>query len=157
MRHNYKKMVIAAGMAAIIACMPVTAMAGTLHNIYTIESGSSTAANDIQLAGTNIMTGVLNSINTEILKNNAKVSGTDIVVDADATDWKNIKERKSASDKVSSWKAAIASDYSALYLYYEGMTSTEWDYNYAGGSDDVLFKINYADGTQGQKNNIISL
>ena len=101
------------------------------------------------------MTGVLNSINTEILKNNAKVSGTDIVVDADATDWKNIKERKSASDKVSSWKAAIASDYSALYLYYEGMTSTEWDYNYAGGSDDVLFKINYADGTQGQKNNII--
>lgn len=155
MRHNYKKMVIAAGMAAIIACMPVTAMAGTLHNRYTIESGSSTAANDIQLAGTNIMTGVLNSINTEILKNNAKVSGTDIVVDADATDWKNIKERKSASDKVSSWKAAIASDYSALYLYYEGMTSTEWDYNYAGGSDDVLFKINYADGTQGQKNNII--
>ena len=155
MRHNYKKMVIAAGMAAIIACMPVTAMEGTLHNRYTIESGSSTAANDIQLAGTNIMTGVLNSINTEILKNNAKVSGTDIVVDADATDWKNIKERKSASDKVSSWKAAIASDYSALYLYYEGMTSTEWDYNYAGGSDDVLFKINYADGTQGQKNNII--
>lgn len=155
MRHNYKKMVIAAGMAAIIACMPVTAMAGTLHNRYTIESGSSTAANDIQLAGTNIMTGVLNSINTEILKNNAKVSGTDIVVDADATDWKNIKERKSASDKVSSWKAPIASDYSALYLYYEGMTSTEWDYNYAGGSDDVLFKINYADGTQGQKNNII--
>ena len=155
MRHNYKKMVIAAGMAAIIACMPVTAMAGTLHNRYTIESGSSKAANDIQLAGTNIMTGVLNSINTEILKNNAKVSGTDIVVDADATDWKNIKERKSASDKVSSWKAAIASDYSALYLYYEGMTSTEWDYNYAGGSDDVLFKINYADGTQGQKNNII--
>ena len=56
---------------------------------------------------------------------------------------------------MSSWKAAIASDYSALYLYYEGMTSTEWDYNYAGGSDDVLFKINYADGTQGQKNNII--
>ena len=155
MRHNYKKMVIAAGMAAIIACMPVTAMAGTLHNRYTIESGSSKAANDIQLAGTNIMTGVLNSINTEILKNNAKVSGTDIAVDADATDWKNIKERKSASDKVSSWKAAIASDYSALYLYYEGMTSTEWDYNYAGGSDDVLFKINYADGTQGQKNNII--
>lgn len=49
MRHNYKKMVIAAGMAAIIACMPVTAMAGTLHNRYTIESGSSTAANDIQL------------------------------------------------------------------------------------------------------------
>lgn len=155
MRHNYKKMVIAAGMAVIIACMPVTAMAGTLHNGYTIESGSSVAANDTQLAGTNIMTGVLNSINTEILKNNAKVSGTDIVVDADATDWKNIKERKSASDKVSSWKAAIASDYSALYLYYEGMTSTEWDYNYAGGSDDVLFKINYADGTQGQKNNII--
>ena len=37
MRHNYKKMVIAAGMAAIIACMPVTAMAGTLHNRYTIE------------------------------------------------------------------------------------------------------------------------
>lgn len=174
MRHNYKKMVIAAGMAAIIACMPVTAMAGT--NIQTsanifAETNIQTSANlragtNLQnstsilagmniLSDTNIMTGVLNSINTEILKNNAKVSGTDIVVDADATDWKNIKERKSASDKVSSWKAAIASDYSALYLYYEGMTSTEWDYNYAGGSDDVLFKINYADGTQGQKNNII--
>ena len=174
MRHNYKKMVIAAGMAAIIAYMPVTAMAGT--NIQTsanifAETKIQTSANlragtNLQnstsilagmniLSDTNIMTGVLNSINTEILKNNAKVSGTDIVVDADATDWKNIKERKSASDKVSSWKAAIASDYSALYLYYEGMTSTEWDYNYAGGSDDVLFKINYADGTQGQKNNII--
>lgn len=174
MRHNYKKMVIAAGMAAIIAYMPVTAMAGT--NIQTsanifAETNIQTSANlragtNLQnstsilagmniLSDTNIMTGVLNSINTEILKNNAKVSGTDIVVDADATDWKNIKERKSASDKVSSWKAAIASDYSALYLYYEGMTSTEWDYNYAGGSDDVLFKINYADGTQGQKNNII--
>ena len=162
MRHNYKKMVIAAGMAAIIACMPVTAMAGTniqtSANIFAetnIQNSTSILAGMNILSDTNIMTGVLNSINTEILKNNAKVSGTDIVVDADATDWKNIKERKSASDKVSSWKAAIASDYSALYLYYEGMTSTEWDYNYAGGSDDVLFKINYADGTQGQKNNII--
>lgn len=82
--------------------------------------------------------------------NNVKVSGTDIVIDADTSDWKYIKSRQSDTDKVSSWKVAIASDYSALYMCYEGTASSQWDYNYAG----MPVTIKYASGTQGNNSSI---
>ncbi len=151
MRHNYIKMALSVGVSAMLAAMPVTCMAATVNGSYVQAYESQVNAYKTGVLSTNM---VQNDVNVSGLKNNTKVNGADIVVDADTSDWKNITERKSDVTKISSWKAAIASDYSALYICYEGMTSTEWDYNYAGASDDVTFKISYADGTQGKSNKI---
>lgn len=181
MKHNYIKMALSVGAAAILAGMPVTCMAATANNSY-VQAYDSCINTRTDISNTNINTYInsiknindirsinnikginntsninimQNAVNVSGLKNNIKVSGDDITVDADTSDWKNITERESDVSKISSWKAAIASDYSALYICYEGMTSSQWDYNYAGAADDVTFKISYADGTQGQKNNKI--
>ena len=59
-------------------------------------------------------------------------SNIDIVLDNDLTDWSNVTQRVSTVQGVNLWKVAISSDYSTLYFCYEGMSSSEWDYNYAG-------------------------
>ena len=131
--RNYISKVAAVGLAVTLACMPVSVMADGLNSGYTTSTYISNA---------NINKYIDNAINTDLLKNNVRISGTDIDVDGDASDWKYIKERQSYSDKVSSWKVAIASDYSVLYICYQGMTSSQWDYNYAGAG--MLFTISYA-------------
>lgn len=145
MKRNYKKIVLSAGLAAMLALMPVTAFAGTVRNDY--KQVSNISFNNIG--------GIMNKVDVSAFKNNTKVSGANIVLDKDSSDWENIKKRSSAIKKVSLWKAAIASDYSALYIYYEGTASSEWDYNYMGQNDpDLSVRIEYADGTDNETSRI---
>lgn len=133
MKRNYKRMALSVGMALVLAGMPVTAMAGTLRNGYPKIS--------------NIIT--TSAIST------AAVNGSKITIDGKTSDWKDIKERESKTDKIDSWKVAIASDYSELYICYEGTASTQWDYNFMGANDEMVrVHMDYPDGTQNEKSNI---
>ena len=177
MKRNYKRMALSAGMALVLASMPVTAMAGTLrnghpkiYNISTTSANSTTSA--ISTASTisttsiisttsNISTAAANSslINTKVdvsaFDGNTKVNGSKITIDGKTSDWKDIKERESKTDKIDSWKVAIASDYSELYICYEGTASTQWDYNFMGANDEMVrVHMDYPDGTQNEKSNI---
>lgn len=126
MRVNYKKLATVAGMSLLLTASPIATFAGQINNGY--------AQNN-----------VLNAVDISTLKNNIKVGASDIVLDNDLSDWNNITQRQSSIDIVSSWKVAISSDYSTLYFCYEGMSSSEWDYNYAGQGN--LVKIQYKNGT----------
>lgn len=133
MKRNYKRMALSAGMALVLAGMPVTAMAGTLRNghpkIYNISTTSAIST--------------------------AAVNGSKITIDGKTSDWEGIKERESKTDKIDSWKVAIASDYSELYICYEGTASTQWDYNFMGANDEMVrVHMDYPDGTQNEKSNI---
>lgn len=133
MKRNYKRMALSAGMALVLAGMPVTAMAGTLRNGYPKIS--------------NIIT--TSAIST------AAVNGSKITIDGKTSDWEGIRERESKTDKIDSWKVAIASDYSELYICYEGTASTQWDYNFMGANDEMVrVHMDYHDGTQNEKSNI---
>ena len=133
MKRNYKRMALSAGMALVLAGMPVTAMAGTLGNGYPKIS--------------NIIT--TSAIST------AAVNGFKITIDGKTSDWEGIRERESKTDKIDSWKVAIASDYSELYICYEGTASTQWDYNFMGANDEMVrVHMDYPDGTQNEKSNI---
>ena len=133
MKRNYKRMALSAGMALVLAGMPVTAMAGTLRNGYPKIS--------------NIIT--TSAIST------AAVNGSKITIDGKTSDWEGIRERESKTDKIDSWKVAIASDYSELYICYEGTASTQWDYNFMGANDEMVrVHMDYPDGTQNEKSNI---
>lgn len=133
MKRNYKRMALSAGMALVLASMPVTAMAGTLRNGYPKIS--------------NIIT--TSAIST------AAVNGSKIIIDGKTSDWEGIRERESKTDKIDSWKVAIASDYSELYICYEGTASTQWDYNFMGANDEMVrVHMDYHDGTQNEKSNI---
>ena len=96
MKRNYKRMALSAGMALVLASMPVTAMAGTLRNghpkisnISTISANSTTS---------NISTAAANSslINTKVdvsaFDGNTKVNGSKIIIDGKTSDWEGIKE-----------------------------------------------------------------
>ena len=115
MRVNYKKLATTVGMSLLLTASPIAAFSGTINN------GQS-----------NISGNVLNAVDISTLKNNNKVTATDIVLDNDLTDWSNVTQRVSTVQGVNLWKVAISSDYSTLYFCYEGMSSSEWDYNYAG-------------------------
>lgn len=133
MKRNYKRMALSAGMALVLAGMPVTAMAGTLRNghpkIYNISTTSAIST--------------------------AAVNGSKITIDGKTSDWEGIRERESKTDKIDSWKVAIASDYSELYICYEGTASTQWDYNFMGANDEMVrVHMDYHDGTQNEKSNI---
>lgn len=133
MKRNYKRMALSAGMALVLAGMPVTAMAGTLRNghpkIYNISTTSAIST--------------------------AAVNGSKITIDGKTSDWEGIRERESKTDKIDSWKVAIASDYSELYICYEGTASTQWDYNFMGANDEMVrVHMDYPDGTQNEKSNI---
>lgn len=133
MKRNYKRMALSAGMALVLAGMPVTAMAGTLRNGYPKIS--------------NIIT--TSAIST------AAVNGSKITIDGKTSDWEGIRERESKTDKIDSWKVAIAADYSELYICYEGTASTQWDYNFMGANDEMVrVHMDYPDGTQNEKSNI---
>lgn len=133
MKRNYKRMALSAGMALVLASMPVTAMAGTLRNGHPKIS---------------------NIITTSVIST-ATVNGSKITIDGKTSDWKDIKERESKTDKIDSWKVAIASDYSELYICYEGTASTQWDYNFMGANDEMVrVHMDYPDGTQNEKSNI---
>lgn len=133
MKRNYKRMALSVGMALVLAGMPVTAMAGTLRNGYPKIS--------------NIIT--TSAIST------AAVNDSKITIDGKTSDWEGIRERESKTDKIDSWKVAIASDYSELYICYEGTASTQWDYNFMGANDEMVrVHMDYHDGTQNEKSNI---
>lgn len=177
MKRNYKRMALSAGMALVLASMPVTAMAGTLRNghpkisnISTISANSTTSANSITSAistastiskTSNISTAAVNSslINTKVdvsaFDGNTKVNSSKITIDGKTSDWEGIRERESKTDKIDSWKVAIASDYSELYICYKGTASTQWDYNFMGANDEMVrVHMDYPDGTQNEKSNI---
>ena len=115
MRVNYKKLATTVGMSLLLTASPIAAFSGTINNGQSNISGK-----------------VLNAVDISTLKNNNKVTATDIVLDNDLTDWSNVTQRVSTVQGVNLWKVAISSDYSTLYFCYEGMSSSEWDYNYAG-------------------------
>ena len=159
MKRNYKRMALSAGMALVLASMPVTAMAGTLRNGYPKISNISTISANSTTS--NISTAAANSslINTKVdvsaFDGNTKVNGSKITIDGKTSDWEGIKERESKTDKIDSWKVAIASDYSELYICYEGTASTQWDYNFMGANDEMVrVHMDYPDGTQNEKSNI---
>ena len=58
MKRNYKRMALSAGMALVLASMPVTAMAGTLRNGHPKISNISTTS-AISTATTNSTTSVI--------------------------------------------------------------------------------------------------
>ncbi len=97
------------------------------------------------------VTAIYNKVSAASLENNKIADAADINIDADVKDWAKIKTRTADASNVDYWKAAIASDYSALYICYAGMATTEWDYNYAGNN---TFNIKYSDGTQGANTSI---
>ncbi len=159
MKRNYKRMALSAGMALVLASMPVTAMAGTLRNGHPKISNISTTS--IISKTSNISTAAVNSslINTKVdvsaFDGNTKVNGSKITIDGKTSDWEGIRERESKTDKIDSWKVAIASDYSELYICYEGTASTQWDYNFMGANDEMVrVHMDYPDGTQNEKSNI---
>ena len=177
MKRNYKRMALSAGMALVLASTPITAMAGTLRNGHSkISNISTTSANSItSVISTTSTTSVISNISTisanstaaansslintkvdvSAFNGNTKVNGSKITIDGKTSDWKDIKERESKTDKIDSWKVAIASDYSELYICYEGTASTQWDYNFMGANDEMVrVHMDYHDGTQNEKSNI---
>lgn len=129
MRVNYKKLATTVGMSLLLTASPIATFAGQINNGY---------------AQNNIGSKVLNAVDISTLKNNSKVTGTNIVLDNDLSDWSNITQRASNVSNINSWKVAISSDYSTFYFCYEGMASSEWDYNYAGQNK---LNIQYKNGT----------
>lgn len=129
MRLKGKRTVMAAGLSLLLTISPISASAGQLNNGYAQYNRG----------------GVLSGVSVESLKNNTKVQAADIKLDNDLSDWDKVTKRASDVAGIDSWRVAVSSDYSTLYIAYEGTASTQWDYNYAGSNN--MFKIKYADGT----------
>lgn len=129
MRLNGKRTVMAAGLSLLLTISPIAVSAGQLNNGYAQYNRG----------------GVLSGVSVESLKNNTKVQAADIKLDNDLSDWDKVTKRASDVAGIDSWRVAVSSDYSTLYIAYEGTASTQWDYNYAGSNN--MFKIKYADGT----------
>lgn len=153
MKRNYKKMALSVGLAAVLAGMPVTAMAGTLRNGYPkISNISTNSAISTDVANSSLIN---NKVDVSAFNGNTKVDGSKITIDGKTDDWDGVTKRESKTDRIASWKAAIASDYSELYICYEGTASTQWDYNFMGAQEEMLHvHIDYSDGTQNEKSNI---